>query len=480
MIKRAFLIAITVLVVIRLLLGLLESFNQPQVQSRLQMYQSELILQASAYKAEENLAKTRDSFLGEDVYNNVQKEYEAALEETQKNYALLEQQKEVLPSPEVLNKLEQLTDDINLKIGILQAEQGEVETAVATWQKLDDNETAKILTSLWQSAPLPPNTETQLQESLSGWFEYKSLDKLYQQTDNQTALTNLEEREQSQAEKALLKLLLIGLTPFVGVIGGICLLIVLLIQWVQKGKNAILSDESGYQWQVPWGGEVIWQVIIVGFFFVSQYILPLIFSWSGFNPSNYSIEIKAVYVLVSYLSMAVIGLVILYFSVRPFRPFADKNWFSFKLWDNWLIWGIGGYLVAFPLVLLVSLINQQLWRGQGGSNPLILLALESKSLSALLIFFVTAAIAAPIFEEIIFRGFLLASLTRYLGSWGAILLSGLVFAAAHLSLSEVLPLTVLGIILGFVYNRSRNLLSCILLHSLWNGGTLMSLFILGS
>ncbi|MEW6495945.1 MAG: CPBP family glutamic-type intramembrane protease, partial [Cyanobacteriota bacterium] len=38
----------------------------------------------------------------------------------------------------------------------------------------------------------------------------------------------------------------------------------------------------------------------------------------------------------------------------------------------------------------------------------------------------------------------------------------------------------LGIVLGVVYTRSRNLLSSILLHCLWNAGTLLSLFVLGS
>ncbi len=51
---------------------------------------------------------------------------------------------------------------------------------------------------------------------------------------------------------------------------------------------------------------------------------------------------------------------------------------------------------------------------------------------------------------------------------------------AHQNLSEVLPLTVLGCVLGFVYTRSKNLLSSMLVHSLWNGGTLLSLFLLGS
>ncbi len=128
---------------------------------------------------------------------------------------------------------------------------------------------------------------------------------------------------------------------------------------------------------------------------------------------------------------------------------------------------------------MVSLINQRLWQGQGGSNPLLQLALESQDGVALGIFFFTAAIAAPFFEEILFRGFLLSSLTRYLPVWGSILASSLLFALAHLSLSEVLPLTALGCVLGVVYTRSRSLFAPMLLHCLWNSGTLLSLFILG-
>jgi len=177
--------------------------------------------------------------------------------------------------------------------------------------------------------------------------------------------------------------------------------------------------------------------------------------------------------------MAFGGLLVLYFSIKPFLPLPD-DWFRFKLRSNWIAWGLGGYLVALPLVIVVSLINQQLWKGQGGSNPILPLALEGRDSVALLIFFITACVAAPVFEEIIFRGFLLPSLTRYVPVWGAILASSLLFAIAHLSLSEVLPLATLGMVLGVVYTRSRNLLASMLLHGLWNAGTLLSLFVLGS
>jgi membrane protease YdiL (CAAX protease family) len=47
-------------------------------------------------------------------------------------------------------------------------------------------------------------------------------------------------------------------------------------------------------------------------------------------------------------------------------------------------------------------------------------------------------------------------------------------------LSELLPLAVLGIILGYVYYRTGNLLASMLLHSLWNGGSMLTLYLLAS
>ena len=74
----------------------------------------------------------------------------------------------------------------------------------------------------------------------------------------------------------------------------------------------------------------------------------------------------------------------------------------------------------------------------------------------------------------------LISIKSAVSVWGAIGASSLLFAIAHLSLSEVLPLTALGSVLGVVYTRSRNLLAPMLIHAMWNSGTLMSLFLLGS
>jgi hypothetical protein len=47
---------------------------------------------------------------------------------------------------------------------------------------------------------------------------------------------------------------------------------------------------------------------------------------------------QAFYVLISYLLMAGGGLLVLYFSIKPFLPLPE-DWFRFKLRSNWIALG---------------------------------------------------------------------------------------------------------------------------------------------
>ncbi|MGK7916605.1 MAG: CPBP family glutamic-type intramembrane protease [Prochloraceae cyanobacterium] len=507
--KRLILFLLTLFAIARVFFSLGESLNQPQIQTRLELYQTNLILHAAEFKPEEldgyeedtapQFSTSLQALIGENPYSTAQKQYQKALDTTQTYLTNLEtqlKQSELSEQPEQLQgaiqQEEQFIDELNLKLGILQAQQGNTETALETWEQLinkdrqqlrqtDISKTAKVLQDLWSKSPnlsseLDLTTLTAIE---NGWFHYRVLKQLDTVQERQDDLLILQEKEQNIAAQAILKLALIGGIPLLlGFSGGI-LLTFLLIQWWIKKDQAILATNSNLAWETPWDGETVWQVIIVGFFFISQILLPILIGISGFNAAGLSLRFKALYVLVTYLIMSAGGLSVLYFSIKSFFPL-PQDWFRFQWLSNWIVWGIGGYVVALPLVVVVSLINQQFWQGQGGSNPLLFLALQAQDKVALAIFFFTASVAAPVFEEIIFRGFLLSSLTRYLSVWGAIFASSFLFAIAHLSLSEVLPLTTLGIVLGVVYTRSRNLLAPMLIHSLWNSGTLFSLFVLGS
>ena len=521
-IKRLILIVLTFIAIAQVFLSLGDSLSQPQIQSRLELYQTNLVLNAAEFKVSENIEQKIDisseeepladltitikALIGDNPYLAAQKQHQKALQFAQTNLSNLQTQLQEVSSKLTISsdilkqqqKLEQtiaeeekFISQLNLKLGILEIQEGETETALATWNDLIKQyqreanqkviaQTAEVLKALWSpSQRLLPETESQIEDNLDGWFRYITLKKLYQVQERQDKLLNLQAKEQEIAIQALFKLAIIGGLPVFGGMIGIGLLIFVLVQFLLQGDRSLLAYNSNVGWETPWDGETVWQVLIVGFFFIGQILLPILFGLSGFNPTGFSLRLKAIYVLFSYLLMASGGILVLYFSLKPFFPL-PKEWFRFQWLSNWFLWGIGGYLVALPVVVLVSLINQQLWQGQGGSNPILFLALQAQDRVALAIFFFTASIAAPLFEELVFRGFLLPSLTRYLPVWSSIVISSFVFSIAHLSLSEVLPLTALGMILGFVYTKSRNLLAPMLLHSLWNSGTLLSLFVLGS
>jgi hypothetical protein len=59
-----------------------------------------------------------------------------------------------------------------------------------------------------------------------------------------------------------------------------------------------------------------------------------------------------------------------------------------------------------------------------------------------------------------------------------VVLSSVAFGAAHLTPRDFPQLVALGTVLGFSYVRSRNLLTPMLVHGLWNGGVLVLLTLL--
>lgn len=491
--KRIILSVITLAVVILLGSSLFASLSEPQISDRLELYQTDLVLRATELDPkslpESQFTAVRENLLGENPFKTALQEYQEVRKSAQTNLdkfqaqlippSLTEPQQQLVKASQ---QQQDLIRQLDLRIGLLQVKENQIPAALKTWdavrtQAKDSSltATAAALAGLWSEPPqLLPDAEPQIQKHLEGWFRDQGLTRLYQLQQRTDALIPLQANAQVNAQQTLVKLAIVGALPAVGGIIGIFLLIGFAVQWVRRR-----SPDPLVAWEVPWTWETILQVLMVGFFFSGQIALPLLIKALGIDFSAFGGRASAVNTLIYYVLMATSALTILYLSIKRYLPLPE-GWFRFTGKRNWFVWGLGGYFVALPLMLLVSVINQQIWQGQGGSNPLLQIVLEEGDPVALGMFFFTAAIAAPVFEEILFRGFLLPSLTRYFPVGGAIALSSLIFATAHLSLSEILPLTVLGAILGFVYTRSRGLLSSIMLHSLWNSVTMIGLFILGS
>ena len=76
---------------------------------------------------------------------------------------------------------------------------------------------------------------------------------------------------------------------------------------------------------------------------------------------------------------------------------------------------------------------------------------------------------APIFEEILCRGIVLEAFRSKYGIWAGWICSSLFFGVIHGHLAAVFSATLLGLVLGYAYIRTRSIFSVIILHALNNG-----------
>ncbi len=77
-------------------------------------------------------------------------------------------------------------------------------------------------------------------------------------------------------------------------------------------------------------------------------------------------------------------------------------------------------------------------------------------------------ICAPFLEEVTFRGVLFGNLRKALGSFAAIVLSALIFGAMHYNIVQFVYATGLGIAFAYIYEKTGELWTCVLAHSVAN------------
>ena len=91
------------------------------------------------------------------------------------------------------------------------------------------------------------------------------------------------------------------------------------------------------------------------------------------------------------------------------------------------------------------------------------------------------ALVAPLVEEMMFRGAIQGYLMRRCSNpWTAIVVSALVFGVIHMNPVQVVYATLLGLVLGWIYYRTRSLLPVIAGHVLNNSVAVASMKMWGS
>lgn len=134
----------------------------------------------------------------------------------------------------------------------------------------------------------------------------------------------------------------------------------------------------------------------------------------------------------------------------------------FVMWGLFIALQISGYM-DWMESLGVETVQDTVKLLQDTQDPLIL---------GLMTF--AAVIAAPVCEEIVFRGYFYAILKRTTGILPAAFCSALVFAAAHGNLTALLPLFLFGLALVVVYEKTGSIWAPIAVHFCFNGFTVLA------
>lgn len=203
----------------------------------------------------------------------------------------------------------------------------------------------------------------------------------------------------------------------------------------------------------------------------------------GLQIGELTLDDKAEILFVDQAITTAVVLAVLYGITKSYGPLPDdvfrydfREPFDFQ--KGWLLWaGIGlvGALIAIALTgATISFFSGDNPERETDALVRLLPLIGSSSISTACLVGITG-ILAPLLEETVFRGFLMVSLTQWVPTPVSILLSAAVFAIAHLTPGEFPQLFVLGAALGLSYAQTRNLLTPITIHALWNSGVILLL-----
>lgn len=151
---------------------------------------------------------------------------------------------------------------------------------------------------------------------------------------------------------------------------------------------------------------------------------------------------------------------------------------SFGNLSNNVKQGIKKYLITLPVIMLAGFVVNIISSYYGlipEMQDVVKWVLEEKSLFVLVSLIIFGIVVAPMIEEIIFRGFLQSALKNSFRGRYAIVISASLFAAVHMDVFAFIQIFILGMLLGYLYEKTQTLMASIVVHVLHNSLTLVFL-----
>ena len=130
-------------------------------------------------------------------------------------------------------------------------------------------------------------------------------------------------------------------------------------------------------------------------------------------------------------------------------------------------------LVPFTLSFSISIDPLSMWIPM----PDVIRQIFANSFQKNLPTFLAAVIIAPVLEEWLLRGIILKGLLKHYSPHKAIIWSAVIFGVVHLNPWQSIPTFFAGLMIGWIYWRTRSLLLCTFIHAVNNAAAFIFLFV---
>ena len=207
-------------------------------------------------------------------------------------------------------------------------------------------------------------------------------------------------------------------------------------------------------------------IVFAVFSLLTVLFLPLtvLRVWHIFNPQLRVTDLTAVVILQGLMNSVLVGFIAFLIKVVHRQSFVETiNWFRNHQFST-------GFLISLGATLAISVLLVSSFFPPREPPPIERLL---SSATAVYVFAIFGIGAAPLFEEIIFRGFLFKVLFDIGGSGMAVSVTAILFALLHLpqlwgSWGGVILIFIVGYVLSFVRLRSNSLIPSFIIHTSYN------------
>ncbi len=166
------------------------------------------------------------------------------------------------------------------------------------------------------------------------------------------------------------------------------------------------------------------------------------------------------YVLIAAIVLS-IPAYLLMFKVGKYK-FSDYCVFSKISWNQFFAVLLLGLPVQFFIgIVLSALSNIDALQGFFDSYNKLASQLTDGNF---MLGIITVGIIVPVFEEILFRGFIFGEISKWLKLPATVIIQAVIFGLYHMNVIQGTYAVLIGVLLGIIYIRTKSLIGPILLH----------------